>query len=332
MTYTLISGAAGFIGSHLVERLLDERFDLIGVDDLRSSPLPLDELVAEIGPQWGRMAFYKEPIEHFARRGSAGYPVSGIYHLASPVGPAGILPYAGRIVQEIVNSTYAVIELALRHKCRLVYVSTSEIYNANGLCDEYTVCQVPISDPTVRMEYSIGKLAGEIAVLNTDGLDSVIIRPFNVAGPRQSRKGGFVLPTWVDQGLAGEPLTVFGDGSAVRAFTHVEDVVDGLIRAMRDGTCGQAYNLGNPLNRTSMLKLAYKVEQELGHITARLRYVDGKTIHGPKYTEAADKWTYAERAQQELGWQPKWTIEDTIRDVIAYERSRMSTRGGQNAV
>ena len=329
----LVSGSNGFIGSHLVERLLNDRFDALGVDDLRSSPITPEQWMAEAGPILSRGLFYKESIQYYAMRGQATHKLTGIYHLASPVGPAGILPYAGYIVEEIVDATRAVIELALIHHCRLVYVSTSEIYNAGGLCTETTPCVVEIANPTPRLEYAIGKLAGEIMCLNTPGLDVVIIRPFNVAGPRQSSKGGFVLPRFVQQALAGKKLTIFGDGQQLRAFTHVDDIVDGLVKAMNEGRKGQAYNLGNSSNRTTILELAKQVlHQVRPDLTIwrdtpsldgfLIEFTDGKKVYGPTYAEASDKYPDATKAMITLNWYPQWGIEKTIADVVSYERDQ----------
>lgn len=322
MTTQLVSGGFGFLGSHLTERLLADGDDVRVVDDLRSSPLPLSQLQMEMGAAYARVEFWQEAIEFYARRGQGGIPVQAIYHLASPVGPAGILPHSGRIVQQIVDSTYAVIRLALMHGCRLIYVSTSEIYNVGGLCSETTPCVVEIARPSARLEYALGKLAGEIAVLNTPGLDAVIVRPFNLTGRRQSSVGGFVTPRFVQQALAGEALTVFGSGNQLRAFTHVSDAVDGLILAAQKGEGGQAYNIGNPANRIRILELAEKVIELTGSASG-ITFTDGKKVYGPAYAEASDKYPDSAKAIKLLGWTPRYGVDDTIRDVIEYEKGKL---------
>jgi UDP-glucose 4-epimerase len=323
----LISGGAGFLGSHLTERLLEDRFDVRVVDDLRSSVLTREAWQDELGPVWDRLEFYQESIQLHQRRGSGNERLTGIFHLAAPVGPAGILPFAGNIIKEIVDGTYAVIDLALRSKCRLVYVSTSEVYNGgeDGLCSETTPCIVPLDKPSARLEYAAGKIAGEIAVMNTPDLDWIVIRPFNISGARQSSKGGFVLPRFVQQALAGQPLTVFGDGSQRRAFTHVADIVDGLVLAMERGKSGQAYNLGNPANRKTIKQLAATVilSTPLANLREPYCFTDGKAVYGPAYAEAADKFPNADKAMTELGWTPTRSIDETVRDVIEYERNKL---------
>lgn len=324
----LVTGGAGFVGSHLVERLLAQGKKISIVDNMTSSVWTLDDLEAlrATAPFLYNTAHLKQ------MRAASSYPeLESVYHLASPVGPAGILQHAGDIISQIVGTTYDAIDVALGHKCRLVYVSTSEVYGGgqNGLCSEDMPCVVDINNPTVRLEYAIGKLAGEIAVMNTPRLDAVIVRPFNISGARQSSKGGFVLPRFVQQVLANESLTVFGDGQQVRAFTHVSDIVDGLLLAMEKGKSGRVYNLGNPDNKVTIDTLAQLVMSQCKQLgipnpPSVFHYMDGKTIYGPAYAEANDKYPDATRAIQELGWAPRRTIDEIVRDVIEYERERIN--------
>lgn len=319
----IISGACGFLGSHLMERLLADGKTVYAVDDLRSSPLSIDDLIAEIGSAWSNVVFRQESIEYFALRGQNGVKAETIFHLAAPVGPAGILQHRGQIVRQIVDSTYAAIELSLIHRCRLVYVSTSEIYNVGGLCTEDMDCVVPVSRPSARLEYAIAKMAGEIAVLNTPELDAVVVRPFNLTGPRQSPVGGFVTPIFVQAALSNAPLPVFNNGNQQRAFTHVNDAVQGLLLAGTKGEQGQAYNIGNPANRIHILELAEKVIELTGS-SSKITFTDGKKVYGSDYVEASDKYPSADKAIKLLGWQPRYDLDATILDVIAYERSKLS--------
>jgi UDP-glucose 4-epimerase len=151
-------------------------------------------------------------------------------------------------------------------------------------------------------------------------LHAVIVRPFNIAGPRQSPKGGFVLPRFISQALRGEPLTVYGDGTMIRAFTHVEDVADGLVQALRKGTRGEAYNLGNPANKLSILELARKVIQ-ISNTRSRIDFVDPKKLFGPLFEEANDKFPDSDRAIRELGWHPRRSLDEVIRDTLDYIRA-----------
>lgn len=311
----LVTGGFGFIGSWLIERLLGDGHQVHVVDDLSSNPIPPGKVLDELGHPEG-LTFSISDIADFAWNRLPRF--DQIYHLASPVGPAGILPFAGRMVWQVVNDIYTLIALTQRDGARLIDVSTSEVYGGgqNGLCSE-DMPRVIQAKTTVRLEYAVAKLAAETAILNTEGLDAVVVRPFNVAGPRQSPKGGFVLPRFIEQAMRGEALTVFGDGSAVRAFTHVREIADGIYRAGQYGNSGEVYNLGNSFNRITILELAQKVIEIVGQGT--IVHVDPTTIYGPRYAEAADKYPDAGRARMALAWHPQMTIDEIIRDALDYQ-------------
>jgi len=224
----------------------------------------------------------------------------------------------------MVNDTARIVAIALEHGAKVVDVSTSEVYGGgrDGYCSErdFKVIQPKV---TVRLEYAVGKLAAEIALINTTRvtpLEACIVRPFNVAGPRQSGKGGFVLPRFIDQALRGDALTVYGDGSMIRAFTHVSDIADGLTATMARGVSGEAYNLGNPANKTSILDLARRVLHRIGG-PSKIDFVDPKKLFGPLFEEANDKYPDADKSMTELAWTPKYDIDRVILDTADYIRS-----------
>jgi nucleoside-diphosphate-sugar epimerase len=316
----LVLGGFGFLGSHLVDLLLEDPERRVHVvDDLSTSPLPLDALLAEIGPQ-PNLTWSIETVEGFCRRDD-GERWDEIYHLASLVGPAGILPHAGRIAAPLLNDLAQVAGRALGWGARLLLVSTSEVYGGGeqGLCSEAMPKIVP-AEASPRLEYAVGKLAAEISLINlcrADGLDGLIVRPFNITGPRQSGAGGFVLPRFVGQALAGVDLTVFGDGSQIRAFTHVRDIARGLVDAMRLGAAGDAYNLGNPANRCSILALAETVREIAGE-RGGIRFVDPREIYGPLYAEAHDKYPDAAKAERDIAWRPGHGLRETIAETFHY--------------
>jgi nucleoside-diphosphate-sugar epimerase len=319
----LVTGGFGFIGSHLVERLLltsDSRVHV--VDDLSTSPIDVDGFVRD-APDKARLSYDLCSVEEFCAR-STRPRFDQIYHLASVVGPVGVLRHGGRIAGMMVNDTARVAALAMESSGRLVDVSTSEVYGGgrDGYCSERDL-KVIQPKVTVRLEYAVGKLAAEIALVNMttiSGLSASIVRPFNVAGPRQSGQGGFVLPRFIAQADAGEPLTVYGDGSMIRAFTHVEDIADGLLAVMQRGRAGEAYNLGNPANKTTILELARRVVRLTGS-RSEIRFVDPKTLFGPLFEEANDKYPDADRSIHELGWLPKHDLDEIILDTTAYMRA-----------
>jgi UDP-glucose 4-epimerase len=321
----LVTGGFGFIGSHLVEAIIsDPHHHVHVVDNLSTSPIDLDAYRDHLGRP-GNLTYDICSVEQYCKELAGRQSFNQIYHLASVVGPVGVLSHAGKLAQHIINDTCHIIDLALRFNAKIVDVSTSEVYGGgrDGYCAErdFKIVQPKV---TVRLEYAIGKLAAEIALINTTRvapLAASIVRPFNVAGPRQSGEGGFVLPRFLSQVLAGKPLTVYGDGKMIRAFTHVKDIVQGILLVMEKGVSGEVYNIGNPANKTSILDLAKRVIC-LTQKTSELSFVDPKSLFGPLFEEANDKYPDADRAMRELSWRPIYSLDDTILDTFEYIKSR----------
>jgi nucleoside-diphosphate-sugar epimerase len=318
----LVTGGFGFLGGHLLELLLGRPgVEVHVVDNLSSNPVAHETLLGELGHPH-RLIFDLCSIgEYFSRQ-----PVDfdAIVHLASPVGPAGILKDGGRIVSSVVDDSYRLANYALERHVRLLDVSTSEVYGGgrDGLCDEQDAKIVP-AETTFRLEYAVAKLAVETALINLHarhGLDVVVVRPFNVAGPRQSGEGGFVVPRFVAQAMLGLPLTIFGSGGARRTFTHVREIVDGIARALDRGEPGSAYNLGNHHNITTVDRLA-DIVLDVTSSSSPKQYVNPIDVYGNHFAEANDKFPAAGRAINELGWSPSTKVVDVVRDVYEYMKN-----------
>lgn len=251
-------------------------------------------------------------------------------HAASCVGPASLLGQQGTIGQEIVGATHAVIRGCLAAGVPLVYVSSAEVYGRSGHLDESSELRIP-PYYNARIEYALAKLTSEAMVLNSQvrGLRSVVIRPFNVAGAAQSRAGGFVMPTFVQQALGNRPLTVFGSGRQKRAFLGVTDLVHFLLEHVTEELCAHPviYNAGNPSNETTILDLAHRVKDLLGS-RSEIVHVDPKQVYGPLYEEAEsfEKLPDTTRAGS-LGWRPRQSLDDIIREVADYYGRRRDPRG-----
>lgn len=322
----LVTGGFGFLGSHLVEKLLAEEGARVHVvDNLSTSPINVEAYVRRLGSP-PTLTYDLISIEDYTKSlASTSTPrFDEIFHLASVVGPVGVLAHAGQITRTITDDTYRVVDLVKATGARLCDVSTSEVYGGgrDGYCSEND-SKIITPKVSVRLEYAVAKLACEVALMNmtkVSDMFAVIIRPFNIAGPRQATKGGFVLPRFIRQALAGEPITVYGDGKMIRAFTHVSDVADGIILALRRGTRGQAYNIGNPANKTTILDLARRVVA-IAQSSSAVQSVDPKALFGPLFEEANDKFPDSDLASRELGWTPRYTLDEIIRSSLEYIRA-----------
>jgi UDP-glucose 4-epimerase len=328
MNNILVTGGYGFLGGHLVETLLAEPENRVFVLDDLSRKHSVTELLGLMQVLPGEPRFAQMSIQQFlAGADIRGHwyhkygPFQEIYHLASPVGPVGLLDGGGTIASRIVADTLDLALMAHEDGARLLFVSTSETYGGGvaGECAETMPCRIPIH-PSPRLEYALGKLAAEVALVNRAariGLHTTIVRPFNIAGPRQSPVGGFALPRFITQALAGDPLTVFGDGTAVRAFTHVLDIVDGMRLVMERGRSGAVYNLGRPENKITIRALAGRVIAATRSDSV-IEHVNPQDLFGPDYAEANDKFPDIAKAKEDLGYNPMRTLDQVIADTIAY--------------
>lgn len=313
----LVTGGLGFIGSHLVDRLLEEGSDVVVVDNLSSN-------VVEPRDYSSSCRVVSKSIRNWNPRGR----FDDIYHLASPVGPVGVLQYAGRLGYEIVADTQVVASWAMRMEARLLFTSTSEVYGRSGVFAEDEVKHVP-PKVSVRLSYGLGKLLSEIdlfALASQQYLWVTIMRPFNIAGPRQSSKGGFVLPRFIEQALTDKPITVYGDGSQVRSFTHVVDLVAAMMMLLRSSKAkGEIFNVGNPDNKMRIGELA-KLVKQLTDSRSPIRFVDPRRLHGKRFAEAFDKVPDMTKMRRMFGWSPAKDIDEIIADSLEYYRQRVGER------
>jgi nucleoside-diphosphate-sugar epimerase len=251
-----------------------------------------------------------------------------ILHLASPVGPVGVLKHSGRMGRIILDDIYWAIEGAKKNKCPLLFVSTSEIY---GYRDGKTYLKedgdkVLKGDFTVRNEYAIAKLLSEIVLCNQAKIDSgfkyQIIRPFNITGEFQLPDGGFVLPRFVTQALNGSDITVYYNGEQIRAFTWVKDIVEGiyLTSIAEEKHWNEEWNIGNAANEETIVYLAEKVK-ELTDSKSNISFVDPKDLHGPLFTEAPEKIPDSSKIESCLGWRPTKGVDEVIEEVVNYYKS-----------
>jgi len=313
---TIVTGGLGFIGSHLVNLLLKNNIDCFIVDNKTSNVVEkidgCELLVSDI----------KDSFEYLPKDADV------IFHLASFVGPSGILKHCGEMGNTIVYDTYRLGNFCVENNIMLVDISTSEVYGHKSLLDEDSEKIYP-GIYEVRTEYAAGKMLGEIITVNKAKMSNLkyqIIRPFNVAGKRQQPDGGFVLPRFVISCLTNQPVTIFGDGEQERAFTDVFDVCNAILKIVEYKE-SNIWNIGNAGNRTTINELANRVvdhvKKKHPNNSFEFMYVDPKEIHGKLFSEAVDKIPYTAKMEGLLKWYPKVPIDQTILDIIDYYEERI---------
>lgn len=317
----LITGGLGFIGTHCVEKWGGLGYDITIIDNLSSNALPPTDKVFKD---------CKIIIDDILKVNITQLEkFDTILHLASPVGPVGVLKHSGKMASIIIDDIYWAINAAKYNSCPLIFISTSEIY---GYRDSKTYLKeddvkVLNGEFTVRNEYAIAKLLAEIVLANTAKIDPNFkyqtIRPFNVSGKYQLPDNGFVLPRFVNQALNEEDITVYYDGLQLRAFTWVKDIVEGiyLTSIASKEYWNQEWNIGNEKNENTILYLATKVKN-ITNSKSKILNIDPTTLHGPLFTEAPEKIPNSEKIKSLLGWNPTKDTESIIEEVINYFNSK----------
>ncbi|MDN5848797.1 MAG: NAD(P)-dependent oxidoreductase [Nitrococcus sp.] len=322
----LITGGLGFIGAVITEDFLQAGSRVHIVDSMVSNVTDGSELAS----RYADLDITEMSVSDFLADGRGLGQYDLIVHAASHVGPASILDNEGTIAQDIVRDVALVVEECCKAGVPLIYFSSAEVYGKSGLLVEAEDIRVP-PYYNARIEYALAKLTSEAIVMNsqTRGLRSVIIRPFNVVGPMQSRAGGFVMPTFVQQALGGQPITVFAGGKQKRAFLGARDFARFLTEHVTDEVLNKprVFNVGNPNNEISVEELAHRVKNLLGS-SSPIVYVDAREIYGPRYFEAEsiEKLPHLKNAR-DVGWEPRQELDEIIRETAEYYRSHEDTRG-----
>jgi len=305
---TLVTGGLGFIGSHLLKHIDG---DIEIVDNCSNSSIEAAKAVKEYECQ-----VIVKNVSDYEPNGHYDY----IYHLASPVGPAGVINYAGQMSGIIINDLIKVLKLAEKTGARLMLVSSSEVYGKNPESKPQKEEQEKIvpGKYTVRLEYGVAKLLMEITAMNYAKFHDIrynIIRPYNIIGAGQSFDAGFVIPRFMQQLKNKEVLTVFGNGKQVRCFTYVEDICDAMVKAMTLPINQEIFNIGNPANKISINELAMKVITKFGSETDAFGYANPKIIYGEHYEEAWNKVPDISKAQKMLKWFPQWNLDKALEEI-----------------
>jgi nucleoside-diphosphate-sugar epimerase len=306
----LVTGGAGFIGSHLCERLLDEGDQVICLDNLCTGDLRNLENIND-NPSFRFVL--ADAIE------VVNLEVDAVAHLASPASP---VDYSRMAVETmLVNSmgTYQGLELARKNEARFILASTSEVYGDPLEVPQEEVYHGNVNPIGPRACYDESKRFAEALTSSYHriyDMDTVIMRIFNTFGPRMRREDGRVVPNFIQQALTGQPLTVYGDGTQTRSFCYVDDLIEGLYRAMNvEAAVGEVVNLGNDKEMT-ILELAERVISAIGS-SSEITYLP-LPEDDPKRRRPD-----LEKARTVLSWEPKTTLEEGLSKVIEWFREEL---------
>src|SRR5262245_29346579 len=312
MSRVLITGGAGFIGSHLCERFLAERDDVICMDNFRTgSPDNIAHLFAD-----RRFTFIEQDVTTYIY---VKGPVDAILHFASPASPVDYLELPIPTLKVGSLGTHKALGLAKEKGARFLLASTSEVYGdplVHPQNEEYWGNVNPLGPRGVYDEAKRFAEALTMAYHRAHGVDTRIVRIFNTHGPRMRLNDGRVVPNFISQALRGEPLTVYGDGSQTRSFCFVSDLVEGITRLLRSDYT-QPVNIGNP-TEVSILQFAEKIKALTGsksEIVFHPLPVDDPKVRQPDIT----------RARQLLGWEHTVSLGDGLRHTIEYFRGALQT-------
>jgi nucleoside-diphosphate-sugar epimerase len=319
----LITGGAGFIGSHLVEALLERggADKILILDDLSTGRLEhIKHLVSE-----DAVRFIEGTVTDAAVVDELMEDADICVHLASAVGVQMIVNEPLETLMRSVRGSNVVMHAAARHGARVLFSSTSEVYgkHTNGALTEQD--DLIFGSPTKgRWTYAIAKTFGEALIAGYHGrrgVDTTVVRLFNTVGPRQTGQYGMVLPRFVRQALRGDDVTVYGSGTQTRCFTHVRDTVSALmLLAQSHGSEGKTFNIGSA-SSIPIVELARRVIERT-HSDSGIVLVPYDEAYGEGFEELGSRRPDTTALRNLTGWQPRHTVEDAIDDVIEYERER----------
>jgi UDP-glucose 4-epimerase len=315
----LVTGGAGFIGSHLTEKLLSRGDEVCVIDDLSTGSMsnvkhfeaqPAFRHVLDTVLNWRLMA---ELVD--------GADV--VFHLAAAVGVRLIVESPVRTIETNIRGTEIVLSLAARKRKPVVIFSTSEVY---GKSSRASFCETDdlILGPTLkgRWSYAASKIIDEflaLAYFKEKKLPVVIIRLFNTVGPRQTGRYGMVVPSFVNQALNGEPITVYGDGKQTRSFTHVKDAVGAILKLVEHPEAvGEIFNIGG-VDEITIEGLAHTVK-DLLQSPSTITYIPYDKAYEQGFEDMRKRAPDISKIERIIGYKPHYRLGDIIADVAEYQK------------
>jgi len=316
----LITGGAGFIGSHLAERLLEDGHEVMVLDNLSTGSI--------------------DNITHLKGRSGFSYTIDSVinesllaelidrsdvvFHLAAAVGVKLIVEQPVHTIETNVHGTEVVLKHANKKKKLVFIASTSEVYGKSTDVPFREAADLVLGPSAKhRWAYACSKLIDEFLALaywKEKKLPVVIVRLFNTVGPRQTGQYGMVVPTFVRQALAGQPITVFGDGTQQRSFTYVGDVVEALVRLAADKRAiGEVFNIGN-MGEITIADLAARVKAMTGSCSP-IHYIPYDQAYEEGFEDMPRRVPDISKIREFVGYEPKVQLDEILRTVIEYMRA-----------
>jgi nucleoside-diphosphate-sugar epimerase len=316
----LITGGAGFIGSHLADRLLEDGHEVMVLDNLSTGSIDnIAHLKGRTGFGYTIDSVTNEPLLAELIDGS-----DVVFHLAAAVGVKLIVEQPVHTIETNVHGTEVVLKHANKKKKLVFIASTSEVYGKSTDVPFREAADVVMGPTTKhRWAYACSKLIDEFLALaywKEKQLPVVIVRLFNTVGPRQTGRYGMVLPTFVRQALAGQPITVFGDGTQSRSFTYVGDVVEALVRLAHERRAvGEVFNIGN-MGEVTISDLAERVKR-MTESCSSIQYVPYDQAYETGFEDMPRRVPDITKIRDFVGYEPKVKLDDIIRSVIEHMRA-----------
>ncbi|HEY7730808.1 MAG TPA: NAD-dependent epimerase/dehydratase family protein [Gaiellaceae bacterium] len=321
MPRALITGGAGFIGSHLSELLLSSGWEVWALDDLSTGALENVERLRDDS----RYHLVVDSVLSPAVVNELVHKCDVVYHLAAAVGVRLIVEQPVHTIVTNLEGTEIVLDHCSRFGKRVLVASTSEVYGDPRTEEPFREDDRRVYGPTTqkRWLYADSKAMDEYLALayhQERALDCVIVRLFNTVGPRQSGQYGMVIPRFVGAAVAGTPLEIHGDGTQTRTFCHVQDTVRALAGLVETPEAnGRIYNVGSP-DRINIIDLARKVLSLTGS-SSELVFVPYDRVYGLGIEDTLHRIPSIERIREAIGWEPERTLDEILADVIAHARA-----------
>ena len=326
----LITGGAGFIGSHLVERLLADGERVVVIDDFSTgSPANLRAVAAH-----PRLQSVNSKVSTCADLPTFVKEAGFIVHLAAAVGVELVVQSPIRTIETNLHESEVILAAAATHGVPVLFASTSEVYGKSTKTTFREDDDLLIGPPTLgRWSYACSKLMDEFLALayrHERGLPVTIVRLFNTVGPRQTGRYGMVLPRFVEAALAGRPMRVFGDGEQTRCFCHVLDTVEALVRLRKcPAAQGEVVNVGGE-EEITVRGLAEQVIRVTGS-SSTLEFVPYDTAYAPGFEDMRRRRPNIGKLQRLTGFTPRRTLTEIIQDIATHPPEAGSAASGQCA-